>query len=221
MKILVVSPHPDDETLGAGGLIIKHKKARDQVYWLNVTDVEEGQGWSGEFVKKRKSQIENIIDFYGFDGTCNLKFRPSSLERIDKSEIIDKFGSYIRDIEPDWVVLPNPDDAHSDHKVTYEVGMTCTKSFRYPFVKRIMTMEIISETDFSKDGEAFSPNYFVDISNILEDKIEALNIYDTELGEAPFPRSIDAVKALALLRGGACGCKYAEAFKIIKDIDKE
>ena len=82
-------------------------------------------------------------------------------------------------------------------------------------------MEILSETDFSKNGKAFSPNYFVDITEYLDEKIEALKIYDTEFAEAPFPRNLEAVKALALLRGGASGCHYAEAFKVIKEIDKE
>ncbi len=220
MKIVVVSPHPDDESLGAGGFIIKHKKAGDQVFWINITDVEENQGWDNSFVKRRRQQIEQVCVYYKFDGFYNLKFQPATLENVDKGSIISAFGKCIQEIEPNWIVLPNPGDAHTDHLVTYEAGMSCTKVFRYPSVKKVMTMEIISETDFSKSGEAFSPNYFVDISDCLEDKMNALQIYDTELGEPPFPRSLEAVKALALLRGGVSGCKYAEAFKIIKEIDR-
>ena len=221
MKIVVVSPHPDDESLGAGGLILKHKKAGDQVYWINMTDVEENQGWDNEFVKKRRKQIKDVCDFYKYDGFYNLKMKPSNLDSMNKGDVISALGKCIQKIEPDWIILPNPTDAHSDHLVTYEAAMSCTKAFRYPYIKRIMTMEILSETDFSKNGEAFSPNYFVDITEYLDEKIEALKIYDTEFAEAPFPRNLEAVKALALLRGGASGCHYAEAFKVIKEIDKE
>lgn len=219
MKIVVVSPHPDDESLGAGGFIIKHKKAGDQVFWINVTDVEENQGWDNGFVTKRKEQIKRICSLYKFDGFYNLGFVPATLDSYSRGELISSFGKCIQEIEPDWVVLPNPDDAHTDHLVVYEVGMACTKIFRYPSVKKIMTMEILSETDFSKSGKTFSPNYYVDISEFIDGKLEALNIYDTEMGKRPFPRNIEAVKALALLRGGSAGCNYAEAFKIIKEID--
>ena len=220
MKIVVVSPHPDDESLGAGGLIAKHKKAGDQVFWINITDVEEKEGWDKAFIEKRKIQIEQVCRFYNFDRFYNLKFQPAFLENTDKGKIIDAFSKCICEIEPDWVILPNPVDAHSDHRITYEVGMSCTKSFRYPSVKKIMTMEIISETDYSKTGEAFSPNYFIDITDEMENKLNALSIYDTELGVVPFPRNLEAIKALALLRGGQAGCQYAEAFKIIKEIEK-
>ena len=219
MKIVVVSPHPDDESLGAGGFILKQKLIGNKVYWINMTDADEQHGWSAEFIRKRRQQIESVSAFYDFDGVYNLKFLPSSLENIDKSELIDAFSECIRQIEPEWIVLPNPDDAHTDHRITYEVGMSCSKSFRYPYIKRIMTMEILSETDFSKDGQMFSPNYFFDIGNVIEKKLQVMSIYDTELGEATFPRNLEAIKALALLRGGMSGCKYAEAFKMIKQID--
>lgn len=220
MKIAVISPHPDDESLGAGGLIIKHKKKGNQVYWINVTDVEENQGWDSEFVQKRKKQIQEVLDFYKFDGFYNLKFKPSSLESIEKGDIISALGKCVQEIQPDWIVLPNPTDAHSDHLITYEAGMSCTKTFRYPYIKKVMTMEILSETDFSKDGNAFSPNYYVDITEEIDGKIEALELYDTEFGQAPFPRNYEAVRALALLRGGASGCRYAEAFRIVKEVER-
>lgn len=219
MKIAVISPHPDDETLGAGGFLLKHRKEGNQIYWINMTDVNENQGWDSSFIKYRKRQIEQICEFYKFDKFYNLKYPPCTLENVNKHELLSGYGKCIQEIQPDCIVLPNPQDAHSDHLITYEVGMSCSKIFRYPYIKKILTMEILSETDFSKNAEAFAPNYFVDISEYIEDKIAALKIYDTELGKAPFPRNIEAVRALALLRGGMSGSHYAEAFKIIKEID--
>ena len=80
-------------------------------------------------------------------------------------------------------------------------------------------MEILSETDFGDADNPFIPNYFVDISDYIEKKINALNIYDTEMGVPPFPRNYEAIRALATLRGGMSGVRYAEAFKIIKWIE--
>lgn len=79
-------------------------------------------------------------------------------------------------------------------------------------------MEILSETDFGRPEMPFYPNYFVDISNYIEKKIEALKIYDTEMGRHPFPRSEENIKALAVLRGAMAGVPYAEAFRLIKKI---
>lgn len=219
MNIVVLSPHPDDETLGAGGTLLRMKHEGNKIFWLNITDVTEGAQWSIEFVEKRKEQIHSINDKIGFDGFYNLKYLPCSLETIDKGKLINDISTCFEQIRPEWVILPNPQDAHSDHKVVYEAAMACTKIFRYPYVKKITTMEIVSETDFNKEGEAFSPNYFVDITDFIEEKVEALKIYDTEMGTAPFPRNYDAIKALALLRGGTSGVKYAEAFKIVKWIE--
>ena len=219
MNIVVVSPHPDDETLGAGGFILKQKKMGNKIYWINVTDVDEQHGWSEEFVTNRKRQIDKVCELYKFDGFYNLGFLPCALENIDRNKLIETFNDCIRQIEPEWIVLPNPDDAHSDHMITYEVGMSCSKIFRYPYVKRIMTMEILSETDFSKSGKAFCPNYFFNIEDVIDKKIKAMTIYDTELGIAPFPRNLEAIRALALLRGGTAGVKYAEAFRMIKQIE--
>ena len=200
MKVMVVSPHPDDETLGAGGTLLRLKKEGHQIYWLNITDAKEKDGWSASFIKQRKEQIQSVCDFFEFDDTFNLKFPPAKLEMLEKSILIQKIGS-------------------SDHKITYESCISCSKIFRYPYIHRITTMEILSETDFGRIDNPFVPNYFVNISDYMKSKIQALEIYDTELGEHPFPRSVDSIKALGTLRGACAGVKYAEAFRIIKWIE--
>ena len=78
-------------------------------------------------------------------------------------------------------------------------------------------MEIISETDYGLQGR-FAPNLFIDISKELEDKLDAMGIYNTEIEDAPFPRSLDKIRALAEVRGGTILSKYAEAFYIVKQI---
>ena len=65
-----------------------------------------------------------------------------------------------------------------------------------------------------------SIHYFVDISPFLEEKINLMKVYNSELGEHPFPRSLKNIKALATFRGATVGVEYAEAFQLIKYIDK-
>ncbi len=219
MKVVVISPHPDDETLGAGGSILKLRDLGNETYWINVTDVDTEYGWQEEFVEKRKIQIERVKDYFSFDGFINLKFPPTKLSNSIREELINKIGAIFDRIRPDWIILPDYNDAHSDHKYVFEAAYACSKIFRRSYIKRILTMEIISETNFGMPYDLFRPNLYIDISNYLDKKIKALNIYDTELGNLPFPRSIDAVKAQAIIRGTEAGVLYAEAFRVIKEIE--
>ena len=50
MKILVIAPHPDDETLGCGGALLRHRKEGEEIHWLIMTTVNEDLGFSKEFI---------------------------------------------------------------------------------------------------------------------------------------------------------------------------
>lgn len=220
MKIMVVSPHPDDETLGAGGSLLKLKDTGNQIYWLNITDVKiAGGGYNETFISKRKIQIEQINAFFGFDGFINLKFQPTSLNDSIKGELISAIANVFDEIRPDCIILPDYNDAHSDHKYVFEAAYACSKIFRRNYIKRILTMEILSETNFGMPYHVFKPNLYIDITEYLERKIEALRIYDTEMESCPFPRSEEAVRSQALIRGTEAGVMYAEAFRIVKEIE--
>lgn len=218
MNVLVVSPHPDDETLGAGGTILRLKEEGNKIFWLNITGMTKGGIFSEEMQERRKEQLKNIEDFYKFEGTYNLNLPTAQLDSYNTSDAIDKIREVFTKVQPEMLILPDYNDAHSDHKKVFEWCYSCSKVFRFPYIKKIMTMEIVSETDFGKPENPFIPNFYVDITEYLEEKINALNIYDTELGEPPFPRSIEHVKALVTVRGAAAGVKYAEAFRMIKYI---
>ena len=219
MKILVVSPHPDDETLGAGATLLKMKKLGHQIFWLNITDMKEEDGWDRNVVTHRQDQIERIKNFYGFYGFYNLSLPPTKLSGIDEGVVITKIKGVLEKVTPEWVMLPGQYDAHSDHHVVYNCCMACTKSFRAPYIRRITTMEILSETEQGFQKEKFEPNLYIDITNELVGKLAAMKIYDTEIEEDPFPRSLEKIRALAAVRGGVCQSKYAEAFCIVKQIE--
>ena len=116
----------------------------------------------------------------------------------------------------------NRSDAHSDHRITFHSIMACTKSFRYPYIKKVLMYECLSETEFSPTlpENVFQPNFFIDISQFFEKKIEIMSVFQSELAEHPFPRSIKNIEALATYRGAYAGVKYAEAFQLIKLIEK-
>lgn len=218
MNVLIVSPHPDDETLGAGGTALRFLDEGNKVSWLNITGIGESNLFSDEMKQKRKKQLEEIVEFYKFTDYINLNLPTTKLDSYDTSVAIDKISTVFKKVLPEIVILPDYNDAHSDHRKVFDWCYACSKTFRYPFIKQILTMEIISETDFGRPEQPFYPNYYIDITEYMDKKIDALQIYDTEMGNPPFPRSIENVKALATLRGSTAGVKYAEAFRMIKCI---
>ena len=116
------------------------------------------------------------------------------------------------------IFVPHPADVHSDHRVVFDAVSACTKWFRYPSVKRVLAYETLSETDFGLGtNQPFRPNVFVDVEHFFIKKLQAMDIYASEVGEFPFPRSHEAIRALATLRGAASGFKAAEAFELLRE----
>lgn len=219
-KVLVIAVHPDDETLGCAGTLLRHKLNKDKIYWLIVTDIREEYGYSPKAVKKRNNEVKKVSIKYNFDGVYNLQLPPKKLDKFSIYELIVKFSKIICEIKPSIVYLPFKNDVHSDHRITFDAAYSCTKSFKFPFLKKIYMMETLSETEFSPaiPGEVFVPNVFIDISRFIDKKLEIMKIYKGEIKEYPFPRSLENIKALATIRGAAGNCPYAESFMLLKEI---
>ena len=221
-NIVVISAHPDDEILGVGGTLLKHKKNGDKIYWLITTNIFENQGFSKERISSRQKEIKKISEALSVEKVFMLNYPTMSLSTSTLIEMVPKISKIFIEIEPEIVYCLNRSDAHSDHRITFDAVMACTKSFRYPFIKQILMYECISETEFAPQlpEKVFTPNYFVDISSFLEEKMNLMKIYESELGKHPFPRSLKNIEALATFRGASVGVEYAEAFQLIKYIDK-
>jgi LmbE family N-acetylglucosaminyl deacetylase len=215
-KILVVAVHPDDETLGCGGTLLKHKAHGDSIHWLICTESDS----VNHFYQIRENEIQRVAEKYWFDSTHNLKLKTMQVDEYTMSELIGKISKVINEVKPNIIYLPFKGDIHSDHRKIFEAAYSCTKSFRYPFIKKIYMMETLSETEFapSTKEDSFIPNVFVDMSNFMDKKIEIMKIFESEIAEHPFPRSEKNLRALATLRGATAGCEYAESFVLLKEI---
>ena len=150
----------------------------------------------------------------------NLELRTTQVDGYSMSELISKISSIVNKVKPNIIYLPFKGDVHSDHKYIFDAAYSCTKVFRYPFIKKIYMMETLSETEFSLSTkeDSFAPNVFVDISEFMDKKIKLMNIYESEIGKHPFPRSERNIRALATYRGATSGCDYAESFMLLKEI---
>ncbi len=218
VRTIVVAPHPDDEVLGVGGTILRRKAEGAKVAWLIVTSMTIESGWSKERVAQRADEIKRITAMFGFDEVFTLSYPTTQLDRIPMSDLVASVSNAFKTFEPTEVFVPHPSDVHTDHRVVFDALAGCTKWFRYPSVKRVLAYETLSETDFGLGiNQGFRPNVFVDISPFLVNKLQAMDIYVSEVGVAPFPRSHEVISALATVRGAASGFKAAEAFELLRE----
>ena len=220
MKTIVVAPHPDDEVLGVGGTLLRRKAEGAKVAWLIVTNISVETGWSEEKVRERSDEINRVREFFCFDEVFMLNFPTTQLDRVPMSSLVTAVSDVFRSFQPTEVFVPHPSDVHTDHRIVFDAVASCTKWFRYPSIKRILAYETLSETDFCLNTDAaFRPNVFMNIEQFLEGKLRAMSLYSSELGTLPFPRSHEAIRALAILRGVASGFEAAEAYMLLKEIE--
>jgi len=209
-KILAIAVHPDDETLGCGGTLLKHKNEGDSIGCIFVT--------SGN--KQQKELLSQIAAEYCFDFTEFMCKEENTLDDLSLNELIPAFSKLLNDYQPSVLYIPNRADVHSDHRRVFDAISACIKSFRYPFIKKVLMCEVISETDLSPAlmENHFIANVFVDITAYREKKLKILDLYSHEILKDPHTRSLTAIEALERYRGSQVSLQYAEAFMLIKEV---
>ena len=131
--VLVVAVHPDDETLGCGGTLLKHKTSGDEVHWLICTTIDK----TNSYYKTREDELKRVADAYKFNSVNNIRLKTMQVDEYGMSSLIDKISNVINTIKPNIIYLPFKGDVHSDHRKIFEASYSCTKAFRYPFIKKI------------------------------------------------------------------------------------
>jgi LmbE family N-acetylglucosaminyl deacetylase len=222
-KILVLAAHGDDELLGPGGTLIRHARAGDAVHAAicvgkpNLAMYPKTRYGNG-VLAKRKRQAEQVGRKLGFKSVRNLNLKDECLEQ-DLNSTVTAIEKTVNGIKPDTVYLHHGGDLNQDHRGVFKAAMIALRGYLKPAVARVLCFETASSTEQSPQvsGWVFVPNYFVDITATLAQKIQALKIYDDELAAFPHPRSAEGLTALARTRGSAVGLHAAEAFQLIRE----
>jgi LmbE family N-acetylglucosaminyl deacetylase len=218
MKCLVVSPHPDDEVLGVGGTLLRRKNEGHSLGWLIVTSIDAAHGWTDQQIRRRKQEIQRVSQLFSFTEVFELGIPTTQLDVVPMKDLVGAISAVFASFQPNEVFVPHMGDVHSDHQAVFKAVASSAKWFRNPSVNRILAYETSSETDFGLNpNEGFIPNVFVDISPYLNMKIDAMRIYESELGKHPFPRSEESIHALATVRGATSGFQFAEAFQLLRE----
>ena len=216
-KLLVISPHPDDEVLGAGGLLVKAKKNgfKTKVLTLSTNFPEPITKERLEISLKESKKAHKIlkVDKSVYFNIPTLTFSSQNIPNLTS-----RISKEISNFKPDIVIIPFP-DRHQDHKIAFDLSMTVTRPKGVSKnIKIVACMEIPSATYYSAPSiePNFYPNWNIDISDTIKQKAKALTEYQSTLSKSESARSTKAIYSLALFRGSQVNLNYAESFYIIR-----
>jgi len=199
MNVLAFGAHPDDIELGCGGTLLKHRKAGHDVYLCVMSDGREA-GDPGVRQKEQQEaanrlQAKELI----WGNFSDTKF-DVNMETIS---FIEKIVSKVRPYE---IYTNYHDDSHQDHRALAQCVISATR-----YNKRVLFYE-----DYTSQG--FQPDIFVDIEDVLEEKINVMEAFQSQVnrrGPAAM-MMLEGIKAIANFRGFQAKVKYAEGFKAVR-----
>jgi N-acetylglucosamine malate deacetylase 1 len=215
-KILVVSAHPDDETLGLGGTIKLHSLSGSNVYVLNFADGESARKKSMKNILKRKKEGKKAAAILGIKETKFLDYEDQKLDTIPILELSKHIESAIKKWNPSIIYTHFWGDVNQDHRVLFEATIIAARPTPNSKIKKIICYETPSSTEWGY--QQFNPNYFIDISKVKKIKIKAFQQYKDEIKSFPHPRAEEAIMNRSKYWGSSVGIKNAEAFFILRDI---
>ncbi|MBF0166085.1 MAG: PIG-L family deacetylase [Alphaproteobacteria bacterium] len=224
--VLVVAAHPDDEMLGCAGTLARHIAAGAQV---NLLFLAEG-GDSARLDKtdsqgRAKSSASITLAAQRAAALLNasppqfLSLPDNRMDELPLLEVVKSLESAISSINPSIIYTHHAHDLNIDHRITHQAVLTACRPTPNSVIEAIYAFEVLSSTGWASPtpAEAFLPNRFVDISPYLEKKKELLGCYAEEMRAFPHARSLEAIDALARLRGAQAGFSAAEAFMIVRE----
>ncbi len=215
--ILIVSAHADDETLGCAGTMLRHRQQCDRLFWVLATE-PTGDMAQPDFVAQRERQIAEVSDAIGYEKIWRLRLPAAGLDALPPSRVIAALQTIIDSVHPDIIYSVHRNDVHGDHRALFDALWVAAKPIHGRPAADIYCYETLSSTNLAHrmNGKSFAPDYFVDISGLMEQKKAINGLYQSEFHTPPHPRSLDAVEALARYRGAAMGVHYAEAFVTLR-----
>lgn len=221
-RVLVVAAHPDDEILGVGGTIARRVREGDECYAMILGEGitargerrKDFDGSEQQPLKKSAIASAQIIGYKDiqFHGLPDVRF--DGLELLDIVKIVQKV---FFEIKPEIVYTHHYGDLNIDHRLTYEAVLCACRPVKGWYPKELLCFETPSSTEwnFGRKEQAFFPNVFVNIEDTLNVKLEAMKCYEGEIRDYPHPRSLEALRAIAMRWGTTVNLKCAEAFEQI------
>lgn len=221
-NILILSPHADDEILGCGGFISKYSKKNYNINVLVLTNANIGapEIYSQKKIKQIRNEAEIANKIIGTKKIFFENFPALNLKSFPLYKIANMINKYISKINPEIVLLPSNYDINDDHKIIFNAAKVALRPNKKRNIKKILSYEVLSETEWNEDEKSFNPNYFVNLKKSdIDRKVRAFYKYKSQVKTYPHPRSKKAIVCLSKVRGSQAFMNFAEAFKVEKIYD--
>lgn len=215
--VLVVAAHTDDEALGCAGTIVKHIADGCQVHLLFMTDGVGSRQVEAEEASKRISAAQKAAEIMRVSSFTNLSFPDNRMDSVPLLDIVKEIEIKIEELQAEIIYTHHLGDLNVDHQITHKALVTACRPQPNLCVKEIYAFEVLSSTEWQTPGVlSFSPNVFIDITDCIDLKKQALEAYSEEMRQPPHSRSVDNAIRLNALRGNSIGVSYAESFELIR-----
>jgi LmbE family N-acetylglucosaminyl deacetylase len=220
MRALVIAPHPDDEVLGVGGTMARFSREGHEVFVAIVTRGDASM-FDQDFIEQGRGEARQAHQQLGVKETIFMDGFPAALlDTVPQAKLNAALGKLVDDLRPDLLFIPFNGDIHADHRIVFESALVAVRPRGKESVRAVYAYETLSETNWNAPllTPGFMPNTYFDISPFLEVKLSAVGKFKSQLKPFPNERSIEAVEALATLRGATVGHAAAEAFILVRAI---
>jgi len=224
-KILAIVAHPDDEVIGLGGTLCKHRDDGDSVRVIILGDGKSSRKDTYQKLNSKeleRSNTETKIALLKLGITDFIKeFLPDnrfdSMEMLDLAKLISK---HVQEFKPETVYTHHFGDLNIDHQMCSEATVIACRPTENETVKQVFMFETLSSTEMAgyRAMNVFLPNYFVNIEKQLTRKIESMSCYSSELRNYPHPRSLKSIKINAQLWGTKINTFAVEPFFLFREI---
>lgn len=213
MRVLVFAPHNDDEVLGVGGTIAKYSATGHEVFVCEVT--RSGNEKEVRMIREEAARAHKVL---GVKETFFLDFPVVRLKEVPLIDLNASLLEVVKNVEPNVAFIPHKGDMHMDHTLVAHSAMVAMRPIENAYLETVYAYETLSETEWNMPtiDNVYIPNVWSDITGYIETKKAAMSCYQSQVKEAPHPRSNMIIESLARLRGSTIGVAYAESFMMIR-----
>lgn len=224
MRILIIAAHPDDEVLGCGGAVARlsqKNSIRTLILGEGITSRNISLHEKNQALADLQAQCKKANARLGVKKVYFENFPDNRFDSIPLLTIIKPIEAFLKKICPDIIFTHHSGDLNLDHRITQQAVLIAARPMGDNPVKKILSFEVLSSTEWNIQDAAtmFMPNTWMNITESLPIKLNAMQEYAGELCEYPHPRSIEGIKILAARRGLEVGYPYAEAFHLIRSLE--
>lgn len=228
-RFLVISPHADDESFGCAGTMARIKDLGGEVYVIvcSVGDLKHYDG-TQKMVEgsTREHELESVMKYLKVDD-YDVLYRDEEkhlrLDAIPRRDLIQKIEQESKlaydKLKPTMVALP-VSSYNQDHEAVFRAAFTAARP-GVPSIKPFQPLVIgYNNTSlfWSLEREKFHPNFYVDISDYLEQKLHALSLHESQMRDSVHHSSVQNVEYTARLRGSEISVAAAEGYMVFRHV---